>query len=104
MTEKRFKEIVSVEKIIDTQTGKEYKCIIDDDLLELLNELHKENQQLLACKEFCNSLKKENEALKSSNIKIKNYITRIEEENRELEKFRYSVFKNISKINEEKND
>ncbi len=46
MTEKRFKEIVSVEKVIDAQTGKEYKCIIDDDLLSLLNELHEKNQSL----------------------------------------------------------
>ena len=46
MTAKRFKEIVSVEKVIDTQTGKEYKCIIDDDLLKLLNELHEEIQAL----------------------------------------------------------
>ena len=44
MTEKRFTEIVSTEKVIDNQTGKEYDCLIDDDLLKLLNELHEENE------------------------------------------------------------
>ena len=46
LNEKRFTEIISVEKVIDTETGKEYKCIIDNELLELLNHLHKENEEL----------------------------------------------------------
>ena len=46
MTEKRFTEIVSTQKVIDNQTGKEYNCLIDDDLLKLLNELHEGNEQL----------------------------------------------------------
>ena len=46
MTEKRFTEIVSIQKVIDNQTGKEYDCLIDDDLLKLLNELNDENEQL----------------------------------------------------------
>lgn len=47
-TKKRFTEIVSTQKVIDNQTGKEYDCLIDDDLLKLLNELHKENEELKA--------------------------------------------------------
>lgn len=47
MTEnKRFTEIISTQKVIDNLTGKEYNCLIDDDLLELLNELHEENKRL----------------------------------------------------------
>ena len=48
MTKKRFKETVSTGIVTDTLTGKEYLCEmrIDEDLLELLNELHEENQQL----------------------------------------------------------
>lgn len=46
MTEKRFTEIVSTQKVIDNQTGREYYCLIDDELLDLLNELHEENMML----------------------------------------------------------
>ena len=48
MTEKRFKETVSTGIVTDTITGKEYLCEmrIDEDLLELLNELHEENREL----------------------------------------------------------
>lgn len=46
MTEKRFKEIISIQKVIDNETGKEYDCLLDDDLLELLNQLDEENKQL----------------------------------------------------------
>ena len=35
----RFKEIISVQKVIDTKTGKEYKCLLDDELFILLNDL-----------------------------------------------------------------
>ena len=43
---KRFTEIVSTQKVIDNLTNNEYHCLIDDELLELLNELHDENKQL----------------------------------------------------------
>ena len=48
MTEKRFMETVSTGIVTDTITKKEYKCEmrIDEDLLELLNELHEENMML----------------------------------------------------------
>lgn len=35
----RFKEIISVQKVIDTKTGKEYNCLLDDELFILLNDL-----------------------------------------------------------------
>ena len=46
MTEKRFKEIVSTQKVIDNQTGKEYDCLLDNDLFELINEIAEENERL----------------------------------------------------------
>lgn len=48
MTAKRFTETVSTGIVTDHVTGKEYNCEmrIDDKLLELLNELHEENEQL----------------------------------------------------------
>ena len=51
---KRFTEIVSTQKVIDNLTGNEYHCLIDDDLLKLLNELHEENQLV---KDTLNELK-----------------------------------------------
>ena len=48
MTEKRFKEIISTQKIIDTQTGKEYDCLLDNDLFDLINTIAEENEQLKA--------------------------------------------------------
>ena len=39
MTGKRFTEIVSIQKVIDNKNGKEYDCLIDNELLKLLNEL-----------------------------------------------------------------
>ena len=39
---KRFTEIVSTQKVIDNLTNNEYHCLIDDDLLKLLNELDNE--------------------------------------------------------------
>lgn len=46
MTAKRFTETLSTGIVTDHVTGKEYNCEmrIDDKLLELLNELHEENQ------------------------------------------------------------
>ena len=48
MTAKRFTETVSTGIVTDTLTGKEYNCEmrIDDELLELLNELHEEIEHL----------------------------------------------------------
>ena len=38
MTKKRFKEIVSTQKIVDTETGIEYDGLVDDELLDILND------------------------------------------------------------------
>ena len=38
MTQKRFKEIVSTQKIVDTETGIEYDGLVDDELLDILND------------------------------------------------------------------
>lgn len=46
MIEKRFKEIISTQKVIDNHTGKEYDCLLDNDLFELINEIAEENKQL----------------------------------------------------------
>ena len=46
MTEKRFKEIISTQKVIDNKTGKEYDCLLDNDLFELINEIAEENTRL----------------------------------------------------------
>ena len=44
--EGRFQEIVSTQKIKDTETGKEYDGFVDTELLILINEIDKENKQL----------------------------------------------------------
>ena len=44
--EGRFHEIVSVEKIKDTKTGKVYHGIIDSDFIRLINRLDEENDEL----------------------------------------------------------
>ena len=46
MAGKRFKEIISTQKVIDTQTDKEYDCLLDNDLFELINKIAEENEQL----------------------------------------------------------
>ena len=48
MTDKRFIETLSTGIVTDTVTSKEYNCDmrIDDELLDLLNELHEENKSL----------------------------------------------------------
>ena len=43
---KRFKEIISTQKIVDTVTNKEYDCLLDNDLFELINVIADENEQL----------------------------------------------------------
>lgn len=45
MTEKRFKEIISTQKVIDTVTNKEYDCLLDNDFYDLVNSLAEENEQ-----------------------------------------------------------
>ena len=55
MTEKRFEVRLCSDKlyyfyIFDNETGKEYKYLIEDELLKLLNELHEENQYLKSLK------------------------------------------------------
>lgn len=44
----RFIETISTGVVIDTITGKEYKCEmrIDDEFLELVNHIDEENEQL----------------------------------------------------------
>lgn len=46
MTDKRFKEIVSTETIVDTVTDKRYIGIVDSSFIELINEISKENEEL----------------------------------------------------------
>ena len=46
MTEKRFKEIIITLKVIDTQTSKEYDCLLDNDFYDLVNEIAEENERL----------------------------------------------------------
>ena len=55
MTEQRFKETVSTGIVTDTITGKEYNCEyrINDELLELINKIDKENREL---KSLCKTL------------------------------------------------
>ena len=69
MTTKRFKEIFSVETIIDNVTGVEHKpCMVTDELLCLMNELNDEvnlSRTVIKMKrEQLDSLKAENEQLK----------------------------------------
>lgn len=67
MTDKRFTEIVSTQKVIDNLTGNEYHCLIDDDLLKLLNELDNEintyHQGNLLLKKAMDKLSKESEKI-----------------------------------------
>lgn len=42
--EGRFQEIVSTQKIVDTKTGKEYDGMVDVDLLRLMNDIDKRNE------------------------------------------------------------
>ncbi|MBP5421675.1 MAG: hypothetical protein J6Y78_04435 [Paludibacteraceae bacterium] len=48
MTEKRYKDIVSTHRVIDTETGKEYnyEYVIDSELVDLLNEQDNEIKEL----------------------------------------------------------
>lgn len=76
MTEKRFKEIISIQKVVDNQTGIEYDCLIDDKLLDLINDLSEEKEELrykyneksneyIGLEEQVDELLKENKELKN---------------------------------------
>lgn len=77
MNERRFTEIISIQKVIDNKTGKEYDCLIDDDLLKLLNELAEENIKLHIQNDF---LKDENHHMRD----LVNENRQLKEENKEL--------------------
>ena len=53
--EGRFQEIVSTQKIVDTKTGKEYNGMVDVELLRLMNDVDKKNENK---KEQIDELKK----------------------------------------------
>jgi len=53
--EGRFQEIVSTQKIVDTKTGKEYNGMVDVELLRLMNDVDKRNENK---KEQIDELKK----------------------------------------------
>jgi len=81
MTEKRFKEIISTQKVIDTQTSKEYDCLLDNDLFELINEIAEENIRLK--KERNHFERKKTEYLTEwNNCRIQN--TELKKDNHEL--------------------
>ena len=47
MTEKRFREVVSIKTIKDNVTGIAYTpCLVNDDFLDLINKLAEENEEL----------------------------------------------------------
>jgi len=82
---KRFKEIISTQKVIDTVTNKEYDCLLDNDLFDLINVIAEENEQSKKHREELfyrerdakndwRKLKYENEQLKKENNKIKNIL------------------------------
>ena len=108
MTEKRFKEIVSTQKVIDNKTGKEYDCLLDNDFYDLVNNLAEENEQLKR------ALKMEEEEAEAYNLDAMNYQIlyeqckkvneRLKHENKDLEDFRYGVFKSISNFQERMRD
>ena len=43
--EGRFQEILSTQKILDTETGIEYDGLVDTEFLELVNEIVKEKEK-----------------------------------------------------------
>ena len=56
---KRFREIVSVETIVDDLTGKRYVGIVDSAFIDLVNNLHEENEQLKSFNKYLNELLKD---------------------------------------------
>ena len=57
----RFSEIVSIEKIVDNVTDKEYNGLVDDEFLILVNKIIDEQQKMI------NQLKYENDELRNIN-------------------------------------
>lgn len=57
----RFSEIVSIEKIVDNVTDKEYNGLVDDEFLTLVNKIIDEQQKMI------NQLKYENDELRNIN-------------------------------------
>lgn len=57
----RFSEIVSIEKIVDNVTDKEYNGLVDDEFLILVNKIIDEQQKMI------NQLKYENNELRNVN-------------------------------------
>lgn len=43
--EGRFQEILSTQKILDTETGIEYNGVVDREFLELVNKIFKEKEK-----------------------------------------------------------
>lgn len=43
---KRFTEIISTQRIIDNKTKKEYRGLVEDDFIDLVNEIYEENKKL----------------------------------------------------------
>lgn len=97
MTEKRFVETVSTGIVTDTVTGKEYRCEmrIDEDLLELLNELHEENQELKrlvkATVEDYTDLKQSFDLIDKENEQLKQVVA-------ETEKMLQSTYDELTKL------
>lgn len=104
MTKKRFKEIISTQKVIDNKTGKKYDCLLDNNFYDLVNNLAEENKQLKR------ALKMEEEEAEVYNLDAMNYQNlyeqckkeneQLQQENKELEDFRYGVFKSLSNFQE----
>ena len=42
----RFTEIISTQKIIDNKTKKEYRGLVEDGFIDLVNEIYEENKKL----------------------------------------------------------
>ena len=84
MTEKRFKEIVSTQKVIDNRTGREYDCLLDNDLLDLINHIAEENKRLkhdatvLIC--LNQEYRKENEQLKQQSTMYHNLFIELQKQ------------------------
>ena len=57
----RFSEIISIQKIVDNVTDKEYNGLVDDEFLILVNEIIDEQQKMI------NQLKYENDELRNVN-------------------------------------
>lgn len=57
----RFSEIISIQKIVDNVTDKEYNGLVDDEFLILVNKIIDEQQKMI------NQLKYKNNELRNVN-------------------------------------